>query len=409
MGAHNEVHCTTCHDPHNNRLGNFLRITDERSTICLSCHEMLGWSSASHALSTARVTGRNVDPTEPLPYHTVADNACTSCHRIHSAGGPERLLRFRQPEDNCLNCHNGGVARTNIEGELRKRSAHRVFFANDRHEPDENPRVMPRHVECVDCHNPHAVQPGIPAGTDAAAGLVDPTTRFVSGVDRVGTAVPNARFEYEICFKCHADNIERTRIQLITRQITQTNVRQEVQPGNPSFHPVIGPRQNSEVVSLLPRLRIGSVLRCTDCHNSDGASTSPFGPPSGPHGSIYEPLLVDHYATADFTPESPRAYALCYRCHDRQSILGDESFPLHNVHVVRGRTPCSACHDAHGISRTEGSATNHSNLINFDLSIVQPVSHGGTGRINFTDSGMYRGSCTLTCHNVVHVGFEYGR
>jgi hypothetical protein len=77
--------------------------------------------------------------------------------------------------------------------------------------------------------------------------------------------------------------------------------------------------------------------------------------------------------------------------------------------VVTARTPCSACHDAHGISRVQGGPRQHSNLINFDTSIVQGVA-GATGRgIVFEDRGLYSGSCTLACHGVTHVNFEYGR
>jgi hypothetical protein len=198
--------------------------------------------------------------------------------------------------------------------------------------------------------------------------------------------------------------------------VVQTNTRLEFQTSNPSFHPVVGPRNNNDVVSLKPPWRVGSQMRCTDCHNSDEAGRNPtvggalLGSGSrGPHGSIYSPILIDNYTTADFTLESPQAYALCYRCHDRNSILRDESFPLHNLHITRGRASCAACHDAHGISRTQGNATNHSNLINFDLSVVRPAGTGGGGRILFQDTGQYRGSCTLTCHGVVHVNFTYGK
>jgi hypothetical protein len=120
-------------------------------------------------------------------------------------------------------------------------------------------------------------------------------------------------------------------------------------------------------------------------------------------------LLIANYSTHDLTAESPLAYALCYRCHDRQSILGDESFPLHRTHVVNGRSPCSACHDPHGISRTQASSNEHTNLINFDLSIVRPAAGSLAGRVEFVDLGVNRGSCTLTCHGVSHVNFEYGR
>jgi len=412
LGRHGEVHCTTCHDAHNNQYGDFLRIPQVRSTICLSCHDLDGWPTSSHALSEATVPARGVDPREPLPFRTVADNACTSCHKVHSAEEPERLLRFRREEDNCLNCHNGTVAATNILSDQRKRSNHPVDRFIGRHNPDEDTRRGRRHVECSDCHNPHAVAASIrtvrPAilSHEVLPGLVGGATRHVTGVNEDGRPVATARYEYEICFKCHAEGTSLTGRSAIPRQITQYNTRFEFQTNNPSFHPVLGRRGNDEVVSLIPPLRVGSVIRCTDCHNSD---TVDQGGAAGPHGSIYEPLLIENYSTDDSTPESPQAYALCYRCHERQSILGDESFPLHRVHVVNGRSPCSACHDAHGISRTQGNATMHSNLINFDLSIVQPASGGLRGRIEFVDQGPQRGSCTLTCHGVVHVNFGYGR
>lgn len=410
LGKHGEMHCTTCHDPHNNNLGHFLRITDVRSAICLSCHQMDGWWTCSHSVSPRAVRGRAVDPRERLPHDTVADNACTSCHKIHSADGRERLLRFRRDEDNCINCHNGSVARANIAGEIRKPSRHPVELSTGRHDPNEDPRTMRRHVTCTDCHNPHAAAPDMldRPGQPSLAWVNGPL-RYVSGLNLFGRPVERARHEYEICFKCHADSLTRERRTGINRVIHQTNVRLELLPTNPSFHPVVGPRNNRDVVSLRPPWRVGSVMKCTDCHNSDEASSRPGGGQAGPHGSIYEPLLIENYSTQDYTSESARAYALCYRCHDRASILADESFPLHNRHVVRGRISCAACHDPHGISRSQGDGTNHGNLINFDRSIVQPATGGLGARIEYEDLGQYRGSCTLTCHGVVHVRFEYSR
>lgn len=408
LGAHSEVHCTTCHDPHNNSLGNFLREPDLRSAICLSCHDLHGWEASSHARSAKSVTGRAVDPTERLPYHTVADNACTSCHKVHSAPGRERLLRFQRDEDNCLNCHNGSIGAKNIESEISKPSGHPVHRYHGIHDPAEDPRTAPRHVECADCHNPHAVAPEVVSNINTPSnGQIGDTMRFVSGVSRTGQVIDHSRFEYEVCFKCHADNVSREHRPIVSRQITQTNTRAEFQPTNPSFHPVIGPRSNPDVVSLRPPWRNGAIMRCTDCHNSDTAdSSSGFGA-RGPHGSIYRPLLIANYETGAFVTESPQAYALCYRCHERQSILSDQSFSLHSLHVVRGRASCSACHDAHGISRTQGNSRNHSNLINFDRSQVQPAGGALGNRIEFIDTGRYSGSCTLVCHGVTHVRFEY--
>lgn len=409
LGRHSEMHCTTCHDPHDNHLGDFLRVPEERSTICLACHNLDGWMLSSHATSTASVPGRSADPREKLPFLTVADNGCANCHRVHSAEGRERLLRFRREEDNCFSCHDGGVARTNLASEFRKPSVHPVGSFLGRHDPKEDPRTMPRHVECADCHNPHAAEAHvIRTPLTPPLGIVDPTTFGVSGVDRNGQFVEDARFQYEICFKCHSERASRIRVDAVPREFTQTDTRLEFQPNNPSFHPVIAPRRNADVVSLIPPLRVGSQIRCTDCHNSDRAAGGAGAGAAGPHGSIYSPLLIDNYSTRDLTTESARAYALCYRCHDRESILGDESFPLHSMHVVRGRTPCSACHDAHGVSRRQASSRNGTNLINFDRSIVRAASGGLGARIEYEDLGPRRGSCTLTCHGVTHVRFEYG-
>ncbi len=407
LGPHGEMHCTTCHDPHNHDLGSFLRIPDQMAAICIACHDMNGWEYAGHATSRKRTTGRTVDPTERLKYGTVTDNGCLNCHKIHSASKRERLLRARREEDNCLNCHAGAVADFNIASDIRKHSAHDGSFRNGIHDPAEIPFTMRRHVECVDCHNPHAARHD-PIG--AVRGTFGQTVKgpnlYVSGVTASGRETSNSQFLYEICFKCHGDGVARRRL-TTTRDISQTNTRLEFQPSNPSFHPVIGPRRNRDVVSLLSPLRVGSMMTCTDCHNSDNARAVGGSGANGPHGSIYDPLLIRKYETDDFTTESADTYALCYGCHSRESILGDESFSRHRRHIVDIRTPCSACHDPHGVYRGQGNGTNHGSLINFDRSIVFPADTPSGRRLEHVDTGRFSGQCTLTCHNFTHIDFPY--
>ncbi len=407
LGAHGEMHCTTCHDPHNNELGDFLRISDRMSAICVSCHNMNGWRHASHATSNKRTTGRVVDPGERLKYGTVADNGCFNCHKIHAARQRERLLRFPREEDNCLNCHNGAVANFNIAGEIAKRSGHLGRLRTGVHDPAEIPFTMRRHVECVDCHNPHAARHNPIGQVRRTYGqTVKGPNLHVSGVTLTGRETREAQFLYELCFKCHGDSVSRPRFR-ISRQVTQTNVRLEFQPSNPSFHPVVGPRRNRDVVSLIPPLRTGSIITCTDCHNSDNARSAGGSGPNGPHGSIFEPLLVRNYKTDDFTPESAAAYALCYGCHSRESVLNNESFPLHRRHIVDIRTPCSVCHDAHGVYRGQGNSVNHGSLINFNLAVVMPADTPTGRRIEYVDTGTLSGNCTLTCHGLTHLNFPY--
>ncbi|GAG90125.1 unnamed protein product [marine sediment metagenome] len=142
-------------------------------------------------------------------------------------------------------------------------------------------------------------------------------------------------------------------------------------------------------------------MDCVDCHNSNEAAS---GGANGPHGSSFEPILAMNYVTTDNTPESPSAYALCYNCHSRDSILNDESFTEHDKHIRDEDTPCSVCHDAHGVSAVQGNPRNNTHLINFDATIVQPNSQG---ILSFDDQGRYRGSCDLLCHGKDHQSEAY--
>ena len=388
-----ELQCTTCHDPHDNRFGDFLVMPNDRSRMCTSCHDPTGWMSSGHESSNALVVGASDPYLQSGTHGTLADTGCLSCHRPHGAGGKERLLHFARSEENCLSCHDGSVAAANIRGDLLKFSRHDVMRYQGIHDPRETPGTAARHVECVDCHNPHAVQEGA-----TQAPLIHAAMQGVSGVAISGTMVQNAQFEYEVCFKCHADNPDRAE-STVTRQITQTNVRLEFDPSGPSFHPVAVPGVNRQGPSLMSPMTVASLIYCTDCHSSDGTSTA-----KGPHGSVYPHLLAYRYETSDFVQESSASYELCYRCHSRNSILNDESFPAHREHLEDG-IPCSACHDPHGISASQGTALRNSHLINFDVAIVQPDP--STGRRGFEDLGIFHGRCFLSCHGNQHSPEEY--
>jgi cytochrome c553 len=230
----------------------------------------------------------------------------------------------------------------------------------------------------------------------------------VPGVTAAGGTVEAASFQYEVCFRCHADeNVARA--SYVPRRITQVNTRLEFAPNAVSSHPIVGPGRNPDVPSLRPGWTEGDVMSCGDCHGSDTSRKAGGTGPNGIHGSNEPPLLLARYETGSFVPESSSSYALCYRCHERDGptgILGDRSFP-HRVHVSMNQIACSTCHDPHGISSAQGSRRNNSHLINFDTSVVFP--HPTNGRMMFEDTGTFAGSCTLSCHGVVHSGLSYQR
>jgi predicted CXXCH cytochrome family protein len=394
-----QLQCTSCHDAHNNKLGDFLVLSDAMGALCTACHRMTGWESSSHRLSGISVSGAvGVD----WPYATVAENACRSCHRAHTAGGHERLLIHEEEEKNCLNCHSGQVARTNIRAQLDKPSAHDPRLYQGIHDPVETPGIRRPHVECADCHNPHA---GSATTPQTAYVPIGPTMVNVTGVTAAGAPIQDARHEYEVCFKCHGDSAVTVDRQ-IQRQAQTSNLRLKFSPNNASFHPVVVPSPSRDTVSLVPGLSQGSLIRCTDCHNNEAGPRAGGNGPDGPHGSIYDFLLERNYTVRDDNVESEFEYAMCYKCHQRSIILSDRSFPHHRLHIVDQRTPCSICHDAHGISSTQSFGSDHTHLINFDTRYVRPNAQ--TGRIEFRDEGTLSGSCTLSCHGVEHNNTAYG-
>ena len=395
-----EMQCTSCHEPHNNENGNFLRVPYRNGQLCLSCHSPTHWGTASHKLSTATWNGQGSDPWPKADYESVAENACLNCHTPHGAGSSSRILNFMPDEANCARCHNGNVAQKDIFRQIQKPYAHPVIQSNGIHDPVENPLTMVRHVECQDCHNPHAAR----SGSAPAPNVPGPLTGQ-SGVDTNGNPVAQISFGYEVCYKCHADNNSGT--PYISRQHPQTNVRLEFDPSNPSFHPIESTGRNLDMPSLRPGWSPASRVACWDCHVSDEAPSYGGTGPAGPHGSIHQPLLGANYSRIDNVRENAGLYALCYNCHSRSSILNDESFGEHERHLDHVNTGCSTCHDPHGVSATQGNATNNTHLINFNIAIVQPNPNNGI--LAYTDLGRFRGQCTLMCHGEVHNNRQYPR
>jgi len=394
-----KIQCTTCHDPHDDTYGNFLVMDNSSAALCVTCHKKADWSTSLHNISTAIWNYRGLDP---WPFTdlagSVAEHGCANCHTPHTAGNGKYLLNYNIEEDNCMACHNGNVAWADINAEFNKVSHHPIEQTTGIHENGEAITVKSsdRHVECVDCHNPHSVR-----AVDENSTLG--TLKDVRGVDINGGEKIRIDAEFELCFRCHGDGPEKNAMPT-PRIHDQNNVRLQFDNGNPSFHPVVGPGNNSNVPSLIAPLIENSIITCSDCHSSDNDSSLGGEGPDGPHGSIYPSLLIRAYQTQDQTPESPSAYALCYMCHDRNSILGDESFEEHKLHVSDSSTPCSVCHDPHGISSVQGNTVNNSHLINFDRTVVLPNNDND---LHFEDRGNLSGACFLNCHNIEHDGLSY--
>ena len=393
-----QMQCTTCHNAHKDDFGDFLVMPNIRSRLCTECHEKDGWSTSSHSVSNASWNGQGRNPWPERNEQTVADNACANCHESHqSGGGGPVLLRHAAEEENCAACHSGNVAAQDVMASFQQFSSHPVIARSATHDPGEPAVAQDRHVGCSDCHNAHRSPIGSPSDGPGRSVQYIPNSR---GVDLNNSEVRSASRTYQVCLRCHGDSPGKS-VPRVRRQLDQNNVRMEIQVNNPSFHPIAGPGKNGDVPSLIQPFNAQSVIGCVDCHNSN---TSVGGGVRGPHGSAIEPILALNYQTTDNTPESPSAYALCYSCHSRDSILADESFAEHNKHIRGENTPCSVCHDPHGVSAVQGNVLNNTHLINFDTTIVQP---NASGVLRFEDQGRFRGSCDLACHGENHDNFDY--
>ncbi|MFZ4573674.1 MAG: cytochrome c3 family protein [Phycisphaerales bacterium] len=364
-----ELQCTSCHDAHNNAFGDFLVTRNTSSQLCNSCHAMGTTDLAAH-------------------------QQCSSCHQSHTAPSGPYLLRRANSTDTCLSCHDG-----NTPGALNIATDAHKPYAHDTASPVDPPGDQYRHTSCTSCHDPHTMMRGVAASPPSLSG--PRRTAFerlgrIDGVNSAGNAVQVASAEHEVCFKCHGDTAATT--PTVPRRQQQNNLRLQFNPGAVSFHPVGSPGRSTEVPSLKPGWSTSSTMECSDCHASDTGATS------GEHGSTMQGLLVSRYALTDRTSESAAAYALCYRCHDRTSILSDRSFSEHRKHIVEERTPCWVCHDSHGIGSAVGSITGNSHLVNFATTVVFP---NNAGRLEYRDTGSYRGECYLSCHGENHSPLRY--
>lgn len=435
-GGSDQVHCITCHDPHNDSFGKFLLKDNRYSALCIRCHQMAGWPGSKHATSTASVVGLLPRPPKTWPAYTQLNEwGCEVCHTPHFAPTAEELLNFTEAPPSPYSCttegchgagsppfHGSGtttgggasvqvpgVGTTDVAQQSRKLSAHRMTAGATRMPlRSRAARTGVRTVTCADCHNPHQVN-----DLKAEAPYVSGMLAGATGIDRFGGDVRSVAYEYEVCFKCHSDNTPD--INYVPRVVSVTNTRLAFDPTNPSYHPVVAMGKNLSIPSipssLEPAMSPAQMIYCSTCHADDE------GGARGPHGSSYRPILRERYETNDNTPESYANYALCYRCHNRTNILSDASFQKkrvaktasgggHSGHLAAG-VPCSACHDPHGVNAMSARGTgSHTHLINFD---TRTVRANGNRVPVFNDTGSFSGSCTLVepCHGVPHDNLSY--
>ncbi len=469
-GVRDSVQCTTCHDPHTVEFPKFLRKSPkgQADNLCLTCHQKPGWLGSTHESDTFFwPKGQTTEQ--------VRDHSCFACHTPHTVENAERLLRNAASggqsaiEETCYLCHqsaaSGGIAQ-DIKTEFTKTWRHPVTLNPGAHKPvfitrpptglpenvllnpgstAEDPRFTDqKHVECVDCHNPHRVTKS--NRTEGMRGIALDGTVVENVINDPPPAdgQPSTR-QYPVCLRCHGDTYDKV-IGTVTLPsgATPSNKRIEFQTTNSSFHPVAGPGRNRSSnldAQLQPNgLSIDSVIKCTDCHNSNAyegtsgrvPSYGTASTPVGPHGSIYGSIRRAQYLNTLPGPASwnPSNFNLCFRCHDvtrltarrtgegartnfYDDINGKDN--LHWLHLIdrvdKARPLCKSCHynvhsnveapntqyNINGVVYTSPNATGiPTRLINFHPNI-RPI--GGRAKPEWWFNTVTKERrCYLQCH-----------
>jgi len=396
------VECNTCHNPHNNVNGNFLvkNVDSQHDALCTSCHLRTGWESGSDG-DTAHKTGGS-RYAESLANQVKADG-CINCHLPHSAPSHTALNRGVTEEDTCTrSCHNGAPY-TDIRSSFSSAYRHSIQNYDKLHSVKESLPVKDtiKHVECVDCHNPHRagwqdapldslrIPPVVPQP------LISGPLRGV----RVDNSGRTADYEFEICFNCHAgsyaDAYAANSLFRPVRRFTTFKEDERFTSANPSYHPVTADRPISPTAGRSLKLDYQSSMKriyCVDCH--------------APHGASVAHILKDD--NAETYPSIANDYPLCYKCHDREYLLNPVALQhspyttLHRSHVLglyatlgantNNKVPCATCHDPHGVPSSRGASTNSGeHLINFDTRYA-----GATASYDSVSR-----TCTVDCHKIV--------
>ncbi|RJQ31340.1 MAG: hypothetical protein C4562_06095 [Actinobacteria bacterium] len=190
----------------------------------------------------------------PNASHGKSNYTCEKCHHPHGSAN-DTLIAFNRDdsvayneEKLCYQCHkNGGESQNDIQSLMAKTYKHPVETEN-KHSNKENLGQLQtdRHAECADCHNSHEAD-----DSSATAPSVKGSLKGVSGVDINGKPVKFARYEYEVCFKCHDD------------------IREAFKNAN-SAHPVVNKGKDKGITHILKRgLTEESQIFCSDCHTND--------------------------------------------------------------------------------------------------------------------------------------------
>ncbi len=386
------------------------------------------YTLSAHGNTTTGVSRKDLN-SRTTGFDYVTGN-CAHCHEQHASvigsepsptGGPGNYLGMANEtgvtnaeQTLCFYCHGTTAGNNestgtndNIYTDITKAYKHTLTLTETAHRANETLAEIAaaEHVECTDCHNPHAAghtmhTKGIVGGnaiTTNASPLYKATgvEPSYSGMDpnwadgTIGygsySAIQTATKEYQVCFKCHSKantNVENQAGWGGSSAGAWTDVGLEFNPYNNAFHPIVkglsdatsGSSALAASTLLAPwNVNMGTqTMYCTDCHASDSGV-------AGPHGSAVKWMLAGtnkawpytssaDNGTSDATPAyfylSSTAGLFCRNCHPAPSSTN--TIHQKNQHQTATIGRCLNCHIRvpHGgkVSRLISAASTTTNL-----------------------------------------------
>jgi hypothetical protein len=343
---------------------------------------------------------------------------CQNCHDPHASDNPEMAAytptsgvtaqnsrlntgTASLEENLCYNCHgpsSGAVngRQMNVQTVGTSAYGHPMAATSKLHSDEETMGTFgvaaTRHVECADCHNPHASVAGThTVGASlggevlrGAFGVVPPTgsnwaTPSASGFTTMQFNGKATDVEADLCFKCHAGAGKNPNA-VVTRSDNSTyapsDLAQEFNPNNFSFHNVIGAATGMKTsftytdsggtsrtqtfaqptVMFKTGWTANSKMTCSECHTAGGVSDA-----KGPHGSSVKFMIDPNYAMDWKTGylassgsaanggfgvagTTPATSIICQKCHVLYTTAwGNQGHSGSSSHRGSSR-PCVTCH-----------------------------------------------------------------
>lgn len=193
----------------------------QQNTICLDCHEKIGWQGSMHEANGL---------------------ACVSCHQVHIAR--DRVLARTQQPDICFRCHKKQRA------QIHRASVHPIRQGQ---------------MACSDCHNPHSS-----FGLKHLAKTMLNETCYTCHAEKRGPFLWAHPPVMENCGYCHMPH-GSMHPALLTKRPPQLCQQCHSQAGHPSL------KLDGEAITNDLTMRFVLAQSCLNCHSKVHGSNHPSG------------------------------------------------------------------------------------------------------------------------------------